>query len=329
MAQSNTYDTTNTGSAVSNREDLEQAAYLIAPEETPLYSFSNKIQATATYHEFTLDDMDDPDDSGIAEGADAVTFEDAFSGQARVGNYLMTLERTAKVSDDQELVDNAAGVNFAGAVKKKLMELNRDTEKRCASLTAQNAGSKTSPRQAAGFGEQLGGTSGTSTMFPTEYEIPANSHVTATAVTERGVDNVIRSIFDESGSKPRLRLYAGSNWMRDFSEATMRLASTPTNNKLQININGNEGRIPARVRIYEGQHGMVEVFDLNSKCVHDTTNLDMAFFLNPEYMCVAELGGLIQKELPDLGGGRRILMRRKFSPIIKNPRAHGFWESTS
>lgn len=329
MAQSNTYDTTNPGSAVSNREDLAQGAYLIAPGETPLYSFSDKVQATATYHEYTLDDMSDPDDTGVVEGADASNFEDAFSGQARVGNYLMTIERTAKVSDDQELVDNAAGVNFAGAVTKKLKELNRDAEKRCCSLTAQDAGSKTSARQAAGFGEQLGGTTGASTMFPADYEIPSAQNVTGTAVTEQGVDNVIRSIFDESGSKPNLRLYAGSGWMADFSEATMRLASTPQNNKLNINVNGAEGKIPARVRIYEGQHGMVEVFDLNSKCVHDTTNLDMAFFINPEYACVAELGGLIQKELPDLGGGRRILLRRKFAPCIKNPRAHGFWESTS
>ena len=329
MAQSNTYDTENPGSAVSNREDLARGAYLIAPGETPLYSFMDKVRATATFHEYTLDDLDNPDDSGVVEGADATTFENAFGEQARVGNYLMTIERTAKVSDDQELVDSASGVNFAGAVTKKLKELNRDAEKRCASLTAQNAGSKTSARQAAGFGEQLGGTSGTSTMFPTEYQIPSAQNVTATAVTEQDVDNVIRSIFDESGSKPNLRLYAGSSWMADFSEATMRLASTPTNNKLNINMNGAEGRIPARVRIYEGQHGMVEVFDLNSKCVHDTTNLDMAFFINPEYAKIAELGGLIQKELPDLGGGRRILLRRKFAPCVANPRAHGFWESTS
>lgn len=326
MPASNTFDTTNLGSAVSNTEDLARGAHLIAPENSPLYSTLDKVKATATYYEWTLDDLAAPDDTGVAEGADATAFEDAFDQQARVGNYLMTIERTAKVTDDQELVDNAAGVNFANAVMKKLKELNRDTEKRICSTTARNAGSKTTPRQAAGFGEMLGGSS---TVFPADYECPAGSRSTA-AVSESAEDTIIKSIFNESGERPSLRLYGDSAFLQWLNQRTIRLTAGSANAyRLSVNINGETGRLPFRVRFYESQHGSVEVFDMNPKCSSDTTNLDTAFYLNPQYACIAELGGLINKELPDLGGGRRVLLRRKFCPVIKNPRAHGYRSASS
>lgn len=321
MPASNTYDTTNLGSAVGNTEDLTRGAHLISPENSPLYSSLDKVQATATYHEWLLDDMEDPDDTGVVEGADATSFEDAFDQQARVGNYIMTIERTAKVTDDQELVDNAGGVNFAGAVMKKLKELNRDVEKRLESTTAKNAGSSSTARQAAGFGEMLGGSS---TVFPSEYQTPSGS-ISSSAVSESVEDGIIRSIFNESGERPSLRLYGDSQFLADLNDATIRLvSSSDVDYRTKIGVSGDKGEIRFRVRLYESQHGVVEVFDLNPKCSSDTTNLDTAFYINPNYACVAELGGLIQKELPDLGGGRRMLLRRKFTPVVKNPRAHGY-----
>ena len=42
MAFSNTFDTTNPGSAVSNREDLTDVLTILAPEETPVLSSASK-----------------------------------------------------------------------------------------------------------------------------------------------------------------------------------------------------------------------------------------------------------------------------------------------
>lgn len=58
MAFSNTYDTTNPGSAVSNREDLTDVLTILAPEETPVLSSASKSKATATYVEWTVDSLD-------------------------------------------------------------------------------------------------------------------------------------------------------------------------------------------------------------------------------------------------------------------------------
>ena len=45
---SNTFETSNPGSAVSNREDLTDVLTILAPEETPILSSANKQKASAT-----------------------------------------------------------------------------------------------------------------------------------------------------------------------------------------------------------------------------------------------------------------------------------------
>ena len=60
MSFSNTFDTTNTGSAVSNREDLTDVLTILAPEETPILSSANKQRATATNVEWTVDSLSAP-----------------------------------------------------------------------------------------------------------------------------------------------------------------------------------------------------------------------------------------------------------------------------
>jgi len=323
MAASNTFDTTNLGSAVSNTEELTRGAYLISPANSPFYSNTDKQKASSIMPEWTLDDMSDPDDTPIAEGQDATAFDNEFAEQARVFNYIQTLERNPMVTDDQELVDNAAGVNYAGAVMKALKELNRDTEKALLSTSARGVSGST--RTSAGLAEQIGGAS---TIFPSEYQTPAAQVLSATTPTEAVVDAALQSIFDESGEDATVRIYAGSGWMSEFAANTMRVTGS-TAERTTINLNGEKGVIKNKIRIYEGQHGTAEVVNLNSKTLTDTTNKDMAYFINPSMVCIKELGGLIQKELPDLGGGRRSTIRRKFSLCVKNPKAHAYQAATA
>jgi hypothetical protein len=322
MAASNTFDTTNLGSAVSNTEELTRGAYLISPANSPFYSNTTKSKASSIMPEWTLDDLSDPDSTPIAEGQDASSFRDEFAEQARVFNYIQTLERNPMVTDDQELVDNASGVNYAGAVMKALKELNRDTEKALLSTSARGISGST--RTSAGLADQL---SGASAIFPAEYETPTAQVVSATAPTEANVDTVLQSMYDESGEDASVRIYGGSAWIAAFATNTMRLTSSSDNFRTQVNLNGEKGVIKNKIRVYDGQFGSAEVVNLNSKTLPDTTNKDMAYFINPNYVEIKELGGLIQKELPDLGGGRRSTIRRKFALCVKNPRAHAYWNA--
>ena len=79
MAFSNTYNVTNPGSGVSNREDLTDVLTILAPEETPVLSLANKSKATATFNEWTVDILATPSSTGIQEGADISTYTDRKS----------------------------------------------------------------------------------------------------------------------------------------------------------------------------------------------------------------------------------------------------------
>ena len=170
---------------------------------------------------------------------------------------------------------------------------------------------------------------GSSGIFGANYEIPANSLVSATAVTQSGVDGILKSIFDESGEMANVTLFGASGWLSDFNAQTMNLTNASTEYRTSVNLNGDDNELDFQIRIYQGQHGMVRVVDLNSKCVSDTTNLDEAFFLNMDYFAVAEYGPLEKLDLPNNGAGKSCSLSRWFTPVVKNPRAHGYWASTS
>lgn len=237
MAASNTFDTTNLGSAVSNTEELTKGAYRVSPSQTPFYSNTSKAKASSIMPEWTCDGRDEVDDTEIAEGADATEFEDNFDLQARVFNYIETQESNPKVTDDQDLVDNASGVNFAGAVMEGLRKLNLKTEKSL--LSAKVRGVSGAVRTSGGLAEQIGGAS---TIFPSEYQTPAAQVVSATAPTEANVDTVLRSASDESGNTGNFRCYAGSAWIAAFATNTMRLTSSD-DNRTTVNLNGEKGVI--------------------------------------------------------------------------------------
>ena len=76
MAFSNTYDTSNTGSAVSNREGLSDLLTIFAPEETPVLSTLGKEKVSSTFFEWTVDGLASPVTTGIGEGDDVTSYTD-------------------------------------------------------------------------------------------------------------------------------------------------------------------------------------------------------------------------------------------------------------
>lgn len=324
MAASNTYSTTNLGSAVSNTEDLERGLTIIAPSLYPVYANSKKEKTSAVNPEYTVDTFASVDTTPVAEGADSTAFSDAFDQQARVYNYVQTIKRDVQVTDDQELVDSASGVNYANAIVKGTKELLRSCE--AVILGQQARAISGSTRTTSGIAEQLGGSS---VMFEDAYQCPSAQVVSATAPTEANVDTVLRSISDNAGTPKQLRVYAGSQWLSDFAANTVRLSDASATPGYTLNFNGEKGVVKNRIRLYEGQHGAVEVADLNADTLYDTANKDMAYFIDHDHLVIKELGGMINKELPDLGGGRRATLRKKIAPCVKNPLAMAYWDAVS
>jgi len=329
MAFSNTYDTTNTGSAVSNREDLTDVLSILAPEETPILSSLNKQKANATFVEWTVDSLADPLTAGIREGADVGTFTDKFAGRARLGNYVQKFRRDFQVSDLQEAVDSVGPAKIAQAEAKSIRELKRDIEATLASANdrAVEDGSTTA-YALRGLGDWLD-SAGPSDV-PAGFRTPAASIYTAaeagtTEFGEEALNDIITSIFEQTGSTNDLMLIADTGLRRVIADFA-RTSGSSDNSVRNVNFDGGSGQITLRVDMYESDHGMVSIVNGNPSCMPNfggSTANSSGYLINPEYAGIHELIALGSTRLPNQGGGERGYVDCALTLGVYHPQAHG------
>jgi hypothetical protein len=329
MAFSNTYDTTNPGSAVSNREDLTDVLSILAPEETPILSSLNKQKANATFVEWTVDSLAAPVTSGIAEGADVTTFTDKFAGRARLGNYVQKFRRDFQVSDLQEAVDSVGPAKIAQAEAKSIRELKRDIEATLASANDRavedGAGTAYALR---GLGDWLD--SAGPADVPAGFRTPAASIYTAAEAAaaefgEEALNDIITSIFEQTGSTNDLMLIADTGLRRVIADFA-RTSGSSDNSVRNVNYDGGSGQITLRVDMYESDHGMVSIVNGNPSCMPNfggSTANSSGYLINPEYAGIHELIALGSTRLPNLGGGERGYVDCALTLGVYHPQAHG------
>lgn len=320
MPQSNSFDTGPIGSAVGNPEELTRKAYITSNENTPVWSYLPKMITGSMEPEYVLDDRKEVSATPIAEGKDHTDAEDKFKYQYRTSNYVNILEETAAVTDVQELVDNVTGVSINNALKIAIEDLNLKSE---ANILGTQAKSLTGTvRQCAGIAEQL---SGSSSLLIDRYQTPAAQRPTNQDPTLANVDNVLRSMFDNSGKKAIVKIFAGSAWTAKFASKTAQLTSTE-NFKAVAHFDGGKGYYPSFVRRYEGQHGVTEVHDLNYRTCPDPTNKDMAYFMQDGGAHIKTLKTLKITKPEDRGGGPSVGIKRYQTVCVTKPRELGYWD---
>ena len=329
MAFSNTYDTTNPGSAVSNREDLTDVLSILAPEETPILSSLNKQKANATFVEWTVDSLADPVTAGIREGADVGTFTDKFAGRARLGNYVQKFRRDFQVSDLQEAVDSVGPAKIAQAEAKSIRELKRDIEATLASANDRAVEDGSSTAYALrGLGDWLD-SAGPSDV-PAGFRTPAASIYTAAEAaaaefSEETLNDIITSIFEQTGSTNDLMLIADTGLRRVIADFA-RTSGSSDNSVRSVNYDGGSGQITLRVDMYESDHGMVSIVNGNPSCMPNfggSTSNSSGYLINPEYAGIHELIALGSTRLPNQGGGERGYVDCALTLGVYHPQAHG------
>ena len=332
MAFSNTFDTTNTGSGVSNREDLTDVLTILAPEETPILSSANKKGASATKVEWTVDSLSAPSTAGIAEGADVTAFTDQFAGRARLGNRVQKFRRDYMVSDLQEAVDSVGPAKIAQAEAKAIRELKRDIEASLASANTQTT------EDGAGVVNRLGGlgdwiqNAAGSGNVPAPFQTPAASiaDVTDGNFAESELNSLISSIFKVTGTSNNLMLVADTALRQDISDFA-RIGGVSGDSVRAVNYNGESGTIKLSVDLYQSDHGIVSVVNANPDCmpVQAGTAGMAGYLVNPEYYGVHELIPMGSTRLPNLGGGDRGFVDCALTLGVYHPGAHGKIVSTS
>lgn len=323
MAFSNTYDTTNPGSAVSNREDLSDALSILAPDQTPMLSLANKDSARATFKEWTVDALSAPNDTGVIEGSDVSSFEDKFAARARTGNFTQEFRRTYMVSRTQQAVESVGPAKIAQAETKAVKEIKRDVEKALCSSTARLAGGDGVASRLGGFGFWVDSALSTD-VLPASYRTPTTSIHASGAFTESVLNNLITSIYRVNGTENGLTLVADTALRRVISDFAR--TYTPAGSEVSIravNYNGGSTEIRLSVDMYKSDHGMVSLVNMNPDCAPDTVNKDTGFIVNPAYYGVSELITLGSEPLTDNGGGPRGMVSWTGTLEVLHPGAHG------
>jgi hypothetical protein len=321
MAFSNTYDTTNPGSAVSNREDLLDVLTILAPQETPVLSAAAKSKASATFVEWTVDSLSAPTTTGVAEGADVSSFTDKFSGRARLGNYVQKFRRDFMVSDLQNAVDSVGPAKIAQAEAKAVREIKRDIEATLCSANDRSAEDGAGTVYGLrGLGDWIDST-GPSDV-PAAYRTPSASIYASNAFTETIFNQLITSIYRVTGTTNSLVCVADTALRRAISDFARTSASGDYSVR-EVTYSGMDAKLKLSVEMYQSDHGLVSIVNMNPDCAPDTTNKDTGYLINPDYYGVAELITLGSSRLPNLGGGERGFVDWTGTLIVKHPGAHG------
>ena len=330
MSFSNTFDITNPGSGVSNREDLTDVLTILAPEETPILSSASKQKANATFVEWTVDSLAAPSTAGVSEGADVTAFTDKFSGRARLGNYTQKFRRDYMVSDLQEAVESVGPAKVAQAEAKAIRELKRDIE---ATLSGDQDFSVENGAGTAyglrGLGDWLD--SAGPADVPAAFRTPADSVYTtteanATAFTETTLNDIITSIYRTTGATNNLTLVADTGLRRVISDFARLDSVIGANNVRNVNYDGGSSQIKLSVEMYQSDHGMVSIVNANPDCTPNfggATSDSSGYLINPEYFGLAELIPMGSTRLPNLGGGERGYVDCALTSLMYHPGAHG------
>ena len=138
------------------REDLEDVIWDLFPEDTWAVSNLDKIDATATTHEWLTQQLASAATNIGVEGDDA-TFS-SLTSPVRFGNYTQILSKTFLVSDTAEAVKKAGrGSEVARGAMVKMRELKRDLEFAITTNTIASAGAAGTGRTMAGIENWING----------------------------------------------------------------------------------------------------------------------------------------------------------------------------
>ena len=130
-------------SNVSQREDLANFISMITRDETPFMSSIGKTKATAIFHEWQTDTLEQPGNSRIVEGLDYTAPAESVSpstdagaqynvvgaNRTRLGNYCQINGKSIAVSGTRRAIDQAGVADeYAYQLKKRGTEMRRDVE---------------------------------------------------------------------------------------------------------------------------------------------------------------------------------------------------------
>lgn len=326
---------------VGKREDLSNIIALVDPEVTPMFSGLPKGPAPAnTLLEWQADAYAAVSIAGVVDGTDvsSSTEEDASVNRKKIQGRIQHVRRHPRVSTLTQEVANIAGIGakraFAAAVAKKLKELRRDMEAIIgADQDSQADAGGSTPYLTRGFGFWIQNGAQGDLAVDSSYRTPTASIYNADTVanlTEANVQDLIKSIYENSGEVDRFFTVCGTDLKRKFSDFALYNKDLASHTAIrQFNQDGASKMIVATIDVYEGDCGTLELHKDLFLGYGTAANTKRGYVLNTDRARLRFTMMPGSREIEDRGGGRQGIVEAIFGLQCDNPLAHGKFDPTA
>jgi hypothetical protein len=308
------------------REDLEDVIWELDPMDTWALTNLEKVQATATYHEWLADDLAAAAANLVREGDDA-TFSTAAPAR-RLGNYMQISNKTFIVSDTLEIVNKAGRKTETGRLGTKLLkELKRDMEFALVRNQASSLGADATARSTAGMESWIKGP--TASTANTIANVVTATTTAASATTIGFASGVVTAPTDGSTtgtlSVGQLNMALAGSW-EDGGDPRVILVG-PTQKAVIDQFTGvatrfvdtsprSQAPIVGAANMYVSSYGSPHMVVL-SRYVRSSVVL----CIDPDYWAVAFLRKPQVKDLAKTGDATKKLIVTEFGLVCRNENA--------
>ncbi len=300
--------TFSTYDAVGNREDLSDIIYDVSPTETPFLTALPKGKSTSTKHEWQTRALTAASGSNAnIEGDDATT--DASTANTRIFNYTQILDKVARVTRTQEVVNKAGRRSeMALQMSDRMKEIKRDLETSLLQNVAYVAGNDTTARVMAGL----------QTYVKTNISKASDG----TAATGDGTD-----IYTDGTARPLLESYVeaalalawtngGTPSLGVLNAFQKRKFASFSGSSTKMS-DGDKRKVTNNVEVYVDPLGLEVRLVPCRQCP-----TDVIFFADPEYAKLAPLDDFHKVDLAKTGDSERKQIIGEMTLEVCNEKAH-------
>ena len=329
--------------AVGNREDLLDVLTVVDAKNTPISSSIAKTGADITnpaVYSYLADSYNNPSTDGVVDSADVSEFSDATANRVLLSARAQKMRRTVRVSDFQANLSDVAAIGrkkeFARATAKALTELKRDIEATISSDNDSVEGSGSVAYKTRGLGEWIKATAQSDLPVPASQRTPSAS-ITSTAttsLTESNLQNVLQSIYEQTGSQDRLILVAGPSLKKAITNFTRFTVNSTSNvfNLRQTAQAASSDKLVSNISFYEGDFSTVEIVTslfLAANASTDAEKYARGYVMSPDHLMLRYGRRPRFQELEDQGGGPRGLVDAIVSLAVMSPKAMAKFNATA
>jgi hypothetical protein len=330
--------------ATGNREDLLDVLTVVDAKNTPISSSIARTMGDITnpaIYSYLADSYNAVSTDGVVDSSDVSEFSDATANRVLLSARAQKLRRTVRVSDFQANLADVAAIGrkreFARATAKALTELKRDIEGTISSDNESVEGSGSVAYKTRGLGKWIA-TAGSQTDLPvpTSQATPSASinNTATTSLTESALQNVLQSIYEQTGSQDRLILVAGPSLKKAITNFTRFTVNSTSNvfNLRQTAQAANSDRLVSNISFYEGDFNTTEIVSslfLAANASTDAEKYARGYVISPDHIGLRYGRRPRFQELEDQGGGPRGLVDTIVSLAVMSPKAMGKFNATA